>query len=163
MELFDATLPNLVFWVGILLGVLSVLLYVAEHRRSSKTFLLDRAVIIFSLGVLAFTVLRFAAVMGSFVSYGVNPIHFLIVDLVTAVPYALGGPKIVDSIVTKKIATAFVWGIMFTGGMVAPFLYVGVSASNLPSWLVVLLLGYLSLVCGLATIRIRQSLLKQRH
>jgi hypothetical protein len=75
--------------------------------------------------IVAFTIARFFVAKGTLEAYGLNLWVFGIIDIVTAVPYALGVAHVVGALVDRQPARAGRWGTVALVSFLAPYLYVG--------------------------------------
>ena len=76
------------------------------------------------VGVVAFTLARFFVARETLMTYGLNIWVFGFIDLVTAVPYAIGVAKVVGALVDREPARASKWAMVAVGSFLAPYLYV---------------------------------------
>lgn len=77
-------------------------------------------------GVVLFTVARFVAAWGALGSEALwVVVVFGIVDLGTAVPYALGTARLVTSLIDRDVQRAARWGLVAAGSFLAPYLWLG--------------------------------------
>lgn len=75
------------------------------------------------VGVVLFTIGRFAVAYGTLERYGVNLWMFGAIDLLTAVPYGLGTARLVGAIVDRRFQSATRWGVVSAASFLAPYLY----------------------------------------
>jgi hypothetical protein len=89
--------------------------------------------------VVAFCILRAAAVWPMLTDHGVNPWWFLVLDVGTAPTYGIGqamGVKILRN-ERRPIRDAFPWIAMVLVSFLAPYLYLLLWAGQLPGYVVV--------------------------
>ena len=106
------------------------------------------------LGVVAFTVARLVVAHETLEEYGLNIWIFGIIDLATAVPYAIGVAKVVEALIDRRPGTASGWAMVACVCFLAPYLYivwVGKDVSFPP--IVYVVLGVLVLLFGGNAIR----------
>lgn len=77
-----------------------------------------------AVGVVAFVIARFALAYSTLSDYGATVWVFGILDLVTAVPYAIGTARVVTSLVDRKAQSAARWGLVATASFLAPYVWV---------------------------------------
>lgn len=76
------------------------------------------------VGVLVFTLARFGAAWGALQSEPRWVVWvFGIIDLGTAVPYALGTSRLVMSLIDREAALALRWGTVASASFLAPYLW----------------------------------------
>ena len=76
------------------------------------------------IGVVAFVIVRFAIAYSALNEYGLTVWIFGILDIVTAVPYAIGTARLVTSLVDKDVQAAARWGIVACISFLAPYVWV---------------------------------------
>ncbi len=81
-------------------------------------------------GVLGYTVLRFAIAWEALDRYGLNIWVFGIIDIVTAVPYAVGTARLVTSVVDRRLQAAAGWMVISAFSFLAPYLYIAVAGHD---------------------------------
>jgi len=116
---------------------------VAPDRQAKRR----RRELIWIAGVIAYTILRFAIAWETLNRYGLNIWIFGILDVGTAVPYAIGTSRLVTSVVDKRLQAAAWWMMLAALSFIAPYRYIAIAGrdKSLPMlvWvlLVVLVLG----------------------
>lgn len=93
------------------------------------------------VGVAAFTLVRLVVARETLGKYGLNIWLFGLIDLLTAVPYAVGVARVVGAMVDGKGRSAGMWFVVAVVSFAAPYGYValaGVGASFPPGVYVVL-------------------------
>ena len=76
--------------------------------------------------------------------YGVNPAVFLVIYLVSTPFFYYSLFRIIRAFAGKRGKEVWVWGTVFLGATVAPFIYVLLFGKNLPWWvygIIALLIG----------------------
>lgn len=76
------------------------------------------------IGVVAFTLARFFVARETLMQYGLNIWVFGFIDLITAVPYAIGVAEVVGSLVDREPARASKWAMVAAVSFLAPYFYV---------------------------------------
>ncbi len=91
-------------------------------ERDQRRRTLERSWVI---GVLVFVTVRFIAAYGALGKYdAVTVIVFGLLDLGTAVPYAIGTARLVTSLVDRDLAAATRWGALASACFLAPYLWI---------------------------------------
>ncbi len=100
-------------------------------------------------GVVLYTVVRFAIAWETLNRYGLNVWIFGILDVGTAVPYAIGTARLVTCVVDKRLQAAAWWLVLAAASFIAPYLYIAIAGrdKSLPI-LVWIVLGLLVLGLG---------------
>lgn len=80
--------------------------------------------------------------------YGVNPYIFGILDIGTAIPYAIGGPKVIMYAKKRNKQKIFQWSIIFAISFILPYVYIAISGEKIPFYIWIVL-GFI--VFGLGT------------
>jgi len=110
--------------------------------------------------VVVYAIARAAIVWPTLSGYGVNPLIFLVIDVATAWPYAVGQVRIVQGIRARAWQQVQVWSLIALAGFLAPYVYiVGAGSGELPV-LAYVVIGALVLVLGAASVAriVRQGL-----
>ncbi len=86
------------------------------------------------VGNLAFSAGRALIAWPTLGEYGVNPIAFLILDLVTAPPYGLAQAMTVKILRDKdrNRSDAVGWGVLVVALFIAPYIYIFAASGNMP-------------------------------
>ena len=95
------------------------------------------------VGVILYAAVRALVAWPALGRYGVNPIIFLIIDLGTAYPYALGQVKIVAGFRWKDYRQVQLWSLIVAVTFLAPYIYVFVAGGQqlpLQAWIILLIL-----------------------
>jgi hypothetical protein len=92
-----------------------------EAERSSRRRKLELSWVI---GVLVFVIVRFIVAYSALSDYGLTVWIFGILDIATAVPYAVGTARLVTSLVDKNVQAAARWGIIACISFLAPYAWV---------------------------------------
>jgi hypothetical protein len=76
------------------------------------------------VGVVLFTLARFGAAWGALAEHPRWAVWtFGVIDIVTAVPYALGTARLVTSLIDRNGQAAARWGIVASGSFLAPYVW----------------------------------------
>ena len=76
------------------------------------------------LTIVIFTIARVWAARETLQGKGLNIWVFAFIDLVTAVPYAIGVAKVVTALIDRRPGTASRWGAVAIASFFAPYLYI---------------------------------------
>src|ERR1700709_2284087 len=76
------------------------------------------------IGVVAYTIIRFLIAWETLNRYGLNIWIFGVIDVGTAVPYAVGTARLVTSIVDRRLQAAAGWLVIAAISFIAPYLYI---------------------------------------
>ena len=77
------------------------------------------------IGVVLFTLARFGAAWGALADHPRWVVWtFGVIDLATAVPYAIGTARLVTSLIDRQVQTAARWGFVAGGSFLAPYLWI---------------------------------------
>jgi len=109
------------------------------------------------VGVLGFTIARIVVVWGFLQKYGVNVYGFAVIDLVTAIPYALSIPLLVKAVCNRNIRRVQLWATVWVATFVAPYVYVFIFAGNLPAIVIIVVASYCTLMFALAARRLQKK------
>jgi hypothetical protein len=113
-----------------------------------------------AVGILLFSIARALVTWPALGDYGVNPWVFLLIDIVTAIPYGLG------QAITVKILRdqgrpprqAVPWALIVTAAFLAPYLYIFLASGSSLPLLAYVGVGAWMLVFGvLAVLRIHRQ------
>lgn len=74
--------------------------------------------------IVLFTLARWVVARSTLERYGLNVWAFGVVDLVTAVPYAVGVAKVVTAVVDRHLSQASWWAVVAGASFLAPYAYV---------------------------------------
>ncbi|MCP4083950.1 MAG: hypothetical protein GY745_02665 [Actinomycetia bacterium] len=99
-----------------------------------------------------YAIARAAVVWPTLSTYGVSPAVFLIIDVATAWPYAVGQVKVVQGLRRKDWRHAQLWSLVALISFLAPYLYiVGAGSGELPV-IAYVIIGALITVLGAASV-----------
>jgi hypothetical protein len=104
------------------------------------------------LGVFAFSVARALVVWPTLGDFGVNPWIFLVIDVVTAFPYAYGQVRVVNGARAGDWRDVQIWAFVTFVMFIAPYAYiVGAGSGEMPllAWIII---GVLATFFGVASV-----------
>jgi hypothetical protein len=102
-------------------------------------------------GVVVYAIARAAIVWPTLSTYGVNPVIFLVIDVATAWPYAVGQVRIVQGIRARAWQQVQMWSLIALASFLAPYVYiVGAGSGELPVF-AYLVIAALVLLLGAAS------------
>ncbi len=102
--------------------------------------------------VFGYSVLRAVVVWPTLGTYGVSPWVFLVIDVLTAWPYAVGQVRVVQGLRKKDWPKVETWGIVTLAAFLAPYGYiVGAGSGEMPL-IAYLIIGALVLLIGTAAV-----------
>ena len=103
------------------------------------------------IGVVAFVLVRFIIAYSTLAQYGQGTvIVFGVLDVATAVPYALGTARLVTGLVDRRVAYASRWAMVACVSFVAPYVWLAWAGREDFPTVVYLVIGvpWLILVAG---------------
>ena len=78
-----------------------------------------------TVGVVLYVIARFIAAYSTLARYSrLNVIIFGVLDIVTAVPYAIGVARLITSLVDRRPQSAARWGALASACFLAPYLWI---------------------------------------
>jgi hypothetical protein len=114
--------------------------------------------------IVLFTLARCLVAREALQRYGLNIWVFMAIDLVTALPYAIGVAKVVTSIIDRDSSAASFWALVAGASFLAPYGYIawaGRGASFPP--VVYVVLGVMIVLFGANAVRsVRRSVRNAR-
>ncbi len=105
------------------------------------------------LGVLGYSIVRLALVWHLMSRHHVNPVLFAAIDIGTAIPYAHGWARLIQSAAARRLDRVVGWSSVVALTFAAPYAYVAAAADQLPAQLCLILAGFLGLSAGSALTR----------
>ena len=122
---------------------------VEVDRPPARSVLRRNLTVSWVIGVVAFTLARFFVAQETLADYDLNIWLFGFIDLVTAVPYAVGVAKVVGALVDRDARGASWWVAVAGICFIAPYAYIALAGKDaeLPTT-VYAVLGGLVLVFG---------------
>jgi hypothetical protein len=117
------------------------------------------------IGVVLFVIVRFAIAYSTLARYGrVTVVVFGILDIVTAVPYALGTARVVTGLVDKKVASASRWAMVACASFVAPYVWLAWAGREEFPTVAYVVIGVLAVLLGLnAVVGIARNVRRERR
>lgn len=125
----------------------------AQSRTAPSVF--ERT---FAVGVVVWCIVRAVPVWDGLRDAGVNPWVFIVLDLVTAVPYAIGLARVIRLAVQREFRRLPPWGAFTAGMFVAPYGYIFAVGDDIPTYVVVALLVFVALGVASVTARLTREL-----
>lgn len=74
--------------------------------------------------IVLFTLGRLVVAKATLSEYGLNIWVFGVIDVVTAVPYAVGVAKVVEGMIDRRPGAASGWAVVAAASFLAPYLYI---------------------------------------
>ena len=74
--------------------------------------------------IILFTLVRLVVAAQTLEDYGLNIWVFGLIDLVTAVPYAIGVAKVVEGFIDRRPRATSTWAVVAAVSFLAPYLYI---------------------------------------
>ncbi|MBN2695648.1 hypothetical protein JXR93_13385 [bacterium] len=96
----------------------------------------------FGVGVVFYMVLRFVIAIPTLGPYGVNPYIFGLLDVITAIPFAVGVPRLILFAKQRENRKIIQWIIVLAISFIIPYLYIAIEGEKIPK----LIWGALSVV-----------------
>ena len=119
---------------------------VTSPDRTERRRVLERSWVI---GVVAFVLVRFVIAYSSLARYGrTTVIVFGILDVATAVPYAVGTARLVTSVVDGDLRAAARWGAISCASFLVPYLWLTWAGRESLPMLAYLVIGVLTVLLG---------------
>ncbi|MGB6059708.1 MAG: hypothetical protein WBF71_15750 [Microthrixaceae bacterium] len=111
------------------------------------------------IGNIAFSAGRALLAWPTLGKYGVNPVAFLALDLITAPPYGLAQAVTVKILrdPERRRSDAFGWGILVVALFVAPYVYIFAASGDLPVLAYVGVFVWMAIFGALAILRMRRD------
>lgn len=101
------------------------------------------------IGVVAFVIIRFLIAYSTLARYGrATVIVFGILDVVTAVPYALGTARVVTSLADRHVQAAGRWAALACASFVAPYVWLAWAGREAFPLVAYVVIGVLALLLG---------------
>lgn len=116
------------------------------------------------VGVVGFTLARFFVARETLMDYGLNIWVFGFIDLITAVPYAIGTAEVVGALVDREPARASKWAMVAAASFLAPYLYIAWAGrgASFPTVVWVVLAALIVLFGGNAVRSVRRKVREGR-
>lgn len=112
-----------------------------------------------AVGVIAFSIARALIAWPTLGRYGVDPVTFLVLDIVTALPYGIGQALTVKILRDRDRSPrqALPWAIVVTVTFLAPYAYIFVASGSMPVLAYVGVLAWMVIFGVLAVIRMNRQ------
>lgn len=102
------------------------------------------------IGVVLFVIVRFAIAYSTLARYGrFTVVVFGILDIVTAIPYALGTARVVTGLVDRRVAYASRWAMVACASFVAPYVWLAWAGREDFPVVAYVVIGVLAILLGL--------------
>jgi hypothetical protein len=111
------------------------------------------------VGILLFSVARALIAWPTLGRYGVNPWTFLLLDIVTALPYGVGQAVTVKILRSpdRSARAAAGWALVVTASFLAPYVYIFLASGSMPGLAYAGVLAWMVLFGVLAVVRMRRQ------
>ena len=96
----------------------------APQPERPRSKLRQRLELSWVVGIVLFTLARFFVARETLEQYGLNIWVFGVIDLVTAIPYAIGTARVVGAMVDRDLAAAGTWAGIAALSFFAPYGYI---------------------------------------
>ncbi|MGI9606607.1 MAG: hypothetical protein ACR2P0_10755 [Acidimicrobiales bacterium] len=113
------------------------------------------------VAVTAYAVVRALLAWPTLGQYGVNPAIFLIIDIATAPPYAMGQVGIVSGFRSKQWGQVQFWAVVVLVTFLAPYVYIVVAGREELPLIAYIVLAILVVVFGTASVLRMRSQVRQ--
>lgn len=133
-----------------------------EAASSSRRQVLELSWVI---GVVLFVIVRFVIAYSTLAQYSrVTVVVFGVLDIVTAVPYALGTARVVTGLVDKRVAYASRWAMVACASFVAPYVWLAWAGREDFPMVAYVVIGVLAVLLGLnAVVGIARNVRRERR
>jgi hypothetical protein len=102
------------------------------------------------IGVVVFVIIRFVIAYSTLARYGrMTVIVFGVLDIATAVPYALGTARVVTGLVDRRIGYASRWAMIACASFVAPYVWLAWAGREEFPAIAYVVIGVLAVLLGL--------------
>jgi hypothetical protein len=117
------------------------------------------------IGVVLFVIVRFVIAYSTLAQYSrVTVVVFGILDIVTAVPYALGTARVVTGLVDRRVASASRWAMVACASFVAPYVWLAWAGREDFPMVAYVVIGVLAVLLGLnAVVGIARNVRRERR
>ena len=117
------------------------------------------------IGVVVFVVIRFVIAYSTLARYGrMTVIVFGVLDIATAVPYALGTARVVTGLVDHRIASASRWAMVACASFVAPYVWLAWAGREDFPTIAYVVIGVLAVLLGLnAVVGVARNVRNERR
>lgn len=97
---------------------------VAEPARGPGSKRRRRIEVSWVVTIVLFTIGRLVLAAQTLEDYGLNIWVFGVIDLATAIPYAIGTAKVVEGFIDRRLRAASTWAMVACASFLAPYLYI---------------------------------------
>ena len=112
------------------------------------------------LALCGYSLLRAVLAWPILVRYGINPATFLVLDVVTAYPLALGQLRVVAGFRERDYASVQFWVGVAAASFLTPYAYLFLSGhSQMPGYATACLAGLVMVMAAASILRVRQQCL----
>jgi hypothetical protein len=119
----------------------------SQTPRASRRQVLELSWVI---GVVLFVIIRFVIAYSTLARYGrMTVIVFGILDIATAVPYALGTARVVTGLVDRRVAYASRWAMIACASFVAPYVWLAWAGREDFPLVAFVVIGVLAVLLGI--------------
>lgn len=113
------------------------------------------------VGIFLFSAARALIAWPTLGRYGVDPVAFLVLDVVTAFPYGVGQAVTVKILRSEDrgVRDALPWGVMVAAMFLAPYVYIVAASGSMPLLAYLGVLAWMLVFGVLAVLRMRRQVL----
>ena len=117
------------------------------------------------VGVVVFVIIRFVVAYSTLAQYSrTTVVVFGILDIVTAVPYALGTARVVTGLVDRRVGYASRWAMVACASFVAPYVWLAWAGREDFPAIAYIVIGVLALLLGAnAAVGVARNVRNQRR
>jgi hypothetical protein len=117
------------------------------------------------VGVVVFVIIRFVIAYSTLAKYSrTTVVVFGILDIVTAVPYALGTARLVTGLVDRRVGYASRWAMVACASFVAPYVWLAWAGREDFPAIAYIVIGVLALLLGAnAVVGVARNVRNQRR
>lgn len=101
------------------------------------------------IGVVAFVIVRFVIAYSTLAQYSrATVVVFGVLDIATAVPYALGTARLVTGLADRRVREATWWGVVACASFLAPYVWLAWAGREDFPTVVYVVIGVLTVLLG---------------
>lgn len=117
------------------------------------------------VGVVVFVIIRFVIAYSTLAQYGrMTVIVFGVLDIATAVPYAIGTARVVTGLVDRRFGAASRWAMVACASFVAPYVWLAWAGREDFPAVAYVVIGVLAVLLGLnAVIGVARNVRNERR
>lgn len=117
-----------------------------EAPTATRRQVLERSWVV---GVVVFVIIRFVVAYSTLAQYSrTTVVVFGVLDIVTAVPYALGTARLVTGLVDRRVGYASRWAMVACASFVAPYVWLAWAGREDFPAIAYVIIGVLALLLG---------------